>query len=218
MSFCFTNFHCPTQEWATGTSCQQQPDRLAKRKVPLRASRLMAVCGSFSHRWPGVGPTQRRCLVGGLFFPFPPPSVRGCSSTCTFGANVVSRVLLTTWQQDDELTCLLGVTKICPLHGSRGGPSSLNWWVLFRLIQTMRSMRLVWLSATCLCAPSELVWNCFCRWSKDLWSNYKRWWAYVNQTSFASTDLLWTSCIETTKHELADKEWTPKPIRKVHKH
>ena len=121
----------------------------------------MAVCGSFSHRWPGVGPTQRRCLVGGLFFPFPPPSVRGCSSTCTFGANVVSRVLLTTWQQDDELTCLLGVTKICPLHGSRGGPSSLNWWVLFRLIQTMRSMRLVWLSATCLCAPSELVWKLF---------------------------------------------------------
>ena len=44
----------------------------------------------------------------------------GHPSTFTFGANVVSRVLLTTWQQDDELTCLLGVTKVLSFAWQQG--------------------------------------------------------------------------------------------------
>ena len=90
-------------------------------------------------------------------------SFSGHPSTCTFGANVVSRVLLTTWQQDDELMCLLGVPEISSFAWQQGRP------VQFELMSVV-SIRLVWLSATCLWAPREPVGicqyrptQCFCR-------------------------------------------------------
>ena len=73
--------------------------------------KVNSFCCSFSHRWPGVGRTQREVLGRGSVTRI--PCLLGLPSTHTLGANVASRVCCAVWQRSDELTRSLGVHWLC---------------------------------------------------------------------------------------------------------